>query len=155
MPGAVAVRTLPHDDALTFTDLADASLAVQRALTDIGVGRGATVVLRIGNRPAFVSVFLACMEIGVALVPLGEATDTEAVALVRQAGAVAVITDRGLPLRATLTRSLGLGIRLVKLAEPDRPSSYGESVVLKLTSGSTDLPKAAVASELHLINDGR
>jgi len=27
--------------------------------------------------------------------------------------------------------------------------------VLKLTSGSTDLPKAAIASEVHLINDGR
>src|SRR5262249_27214081 len=32
---------------------------------------------------------------------------------------------------------------------------YPPSVVLKLTSGSTDLPKAAVATEQHLINDGR
>ena len=30
-----------------------------------------------------------------------------------------------------------------------------ESVVLKLTSGSTDLPKAAVAGVHHLVNDGR
>ena len=36
-----------------------------------------------------------------------------------------------------------------------RPRLYRRSVVLKLTSGSTQLPKAAIASEQHLINDGR
>ena len=40
-----------------------------------------------------------------ALVPLGQATDAEALALIEQAGAIAVITDRDLPLRSVQERS--------------------------------------------------
>jgi long-chain acyl-CoA synthetase len=52
-------------------------------------------------------------------------------------------------------RSLGSGVRLLRLADRDDPPQYGLSVVLKLTSGSTHLPKAAIAAEMHLVNDGR
>ena len=57
--------------------------------SDLGVARGAPVVSAVGNRPIFFAVVAACMEAGAALVPLGEATDAEAVALIEQAGAVA------------------------------------------------------------------
>jgi long-chain acyl-CoA synthetase len=109
----------------------------------------------VGNRSIFVSMFVACMDVGAALVPLGEATDAEAGALVEQAGAVAVITDRALPIGAVRERSLGSEVRLLRLADRQDPPQYGSSVVLKLTSGSTHLPKAAVAAERHLVNDGR
>jgi long-chain acyl-CoA synthetase len=51
--------------------------------------------------------------------------------------------------------SIGEGVRIVRLESASEPPEYGEAVVLKLTSGSTDLPKAAIASERHVINDGR
>jgi long-chain acyl-CoA synthetase len=75
--------------------------------------------------------------------------------LVRQARALAVITDRQLPVHAARERAVPGDLRVLRLADPINPSQHGESVVLKLTSGSTDLPKAAVASEMQLINDGR
>src|SRR5262249_16446284 len=67
----------------------------------------------------------------------------------------AVVTDRDLPVTATNAAVVDDGLRVLRLAEPADPPVYGRAVVLKLTSGSTDLPKAAIASERHLINDGR
>ena len=147
--------TLSTGTTTTFADLAAECTAIERALTDLGVGRGAAVVSVVGNRPIFFSVVVACMNAGAALVPLGEATDAEAAALIDQAGAVAVITDRDLPLHAVREHSLGSGVRLLRLADRDDPPQYARSVVLKLTSGSTHLPKAAIAAEKHLVNDGR
>jgi acyl-CoA synthetase (AMP-forming)/AMP-acid ligase II len=151
----VAVQTLPSGTATTFADLAAECRGIEQALTSLGVGRGAAVVAFVGNRPIFFSMVVACVEAGVALVPLGEATDAEAAALVDQAGADAVITDRDLPLQAANERSLGSGVRILRLADRHDPMFYGTSVVLKLTSGSTHLPKAAIAADRHLVNDGR
>jgi acyl-CoA synthetase (AMP-forming)/AMP-acid ligase II len=152
---AVAVHTLSTGTTTTFAELAAERTAIERGFIELGVERGAAVVSFVGNRPTFFSVVAACMEAGVALVPLGEATEAEAASLIEQARAVAVITDRHLPLDATREHALGSGVRLLRCADRDTRSEYGSSVVLKLTSGSTDLPKAAVAAEMHLVNDGR
>jgi long-chain acyl-CoA synthetase len=149
------VQTVSTGATTTFADLAAECTAIAQALKSLGVARGAAVVSFIGNRPIFFSVVVACVEAGVALVPLGEATDTEAAAVIDQAGADAVITDRDLPLRAVREHSLGSGVRLLRLPDRHDPPQYGPSVVLKLTSGSTHFPKAAIAAERHLVNDGR
>jgi acyl-coenzyme A synthetase/AMP-(fatty) acid ligase len=154
----VAVQTLSTSTTIMFADLAAECASIERALTELGVGRGAAVVSVVGNRPIFFSVVVACTNAGAALVPLGEATDAEAASLIERAGAVAVITDRDLPnMRngAVRERSLGSGVRLLRLPDRDDPPQYGASVVLKLTSGSTQLPKAAIAADVHLVNDGR
>jgi long-chain acyl-CoA synthetase len=151
----IAVQTLSAGTTTTFAELTAECTAIERALTDLGVGPGMAVVSFVGNRSIFFSVVVACMEAGAALVPLGEATDAEAAALIDQAGAVAVVTDRELPLPAVREHSLGSGVRLLRLADRDDPPQYGRAVVLKLTSGSTHLPKAAIAAERHLVNDGR
>lgn len=155
MPSAVAVRSLADGGAITFADLLHDCSEVCRGLTEIGVRRGDTVVSVVGNHPVFLPLLVACMETGAALLPLGEATDTEVAGLVEQAGALAIITDRGLPVPFVRERSLRSGTRVLRLADRVALPRYGEAVVLKLTSGSTDLPKAAIASEMHLINDGR
>src|SRR6202011_5170174 len=94
---SVAVQTLSTGTTTLFADLAAECTAIEQALTDLGVGRGAAVVSFVGNQPIFFSVVVACVEAGVALVPLGEATDAEAAALIDQAGADAGITDRDPP----------------------------------------------------------
>lgn len=154
------MQTLSTGTTTTFADLAAECTVIERALADLGVGRGAAVVSVVGNRPIFFSVVVACMNAGAALVPLGEATHAEAAALIEEAGAVAVITDRHLPDMldvnlAVREHSLGSGVRILRLADRDDPPQYGPSVVVKLTSGSTQLPKAAIAAEMHLVNDGR
>src|ERR1051325_606062 len=152
---SVAVQSIESGATTTFADLAAECEAIGSALASLGIGRGAAVVSFVGNRPIFFAIVVACMEAGVALVPLGDATDAEAIALVDQAGAVAVITDRELPLGEAKEHILAPGVRIVKRAGASSDPQYPPSVVLKLTSGSTDLPKAAIASELHLVNDGR
>ena len=150
-----AVYTFSTGTTITFADLGAECSAIAQVLTNLGVRRGAAVVSVVGNRPIFFSVVVACMKTGAALLPLGEATDAETATLIEQAGAVAVVTDRDLPLHAVREHSLGSGLRLLRLADHDNPPQYGSSVVLKLTSGSTHLPKAAIAGEMHLVNDGR
>jgi len=152
---AVAVRTIADGDPITFDDLGEQCDAAARALTDLGVGRGALVLSVVGNHPFFFPFFAACMDCGAALLPVGDATDAEVATLVDNGGAIAIVTDRALKGHVIRERPLGSGMRILRLADRDNPLKYGESVVLKLTSGSTDLPKAAVASELNLINDGR
>jgi len=154
-PGATAIRSLPDGRTITFADLLDDCSAIQRALNDLGTRRGACVVSFVGNRAVFFPLIVACMDLGAALLPLGEATDVEAATLVRQARPFAVIADRPLPLHP-IRESRVLGdLRVLRVPGGTRPPEYGESVVLKLTSGSTDLPKAAIASEMQLLNDGR
>jgi acyl-CoA synthetase (AMP-forming)/AMP-acid ligase II len=152
---ATAVRTISTGETTTFADLAEECTAIELALTGLGVGRGAAVVSLVGNRAMFFSVVVACVELGVALVPLGDATTAEAGSLIEQAGAVAVITDRDLRLHAVREHSLASDVQILRLTDRNDPPQYGSSVVLKLTSGSTHVPKAAIATEMHLLNDGR
>ena len=152
---AAAVLNLSDGRVVTFAELADQYARIRHALTEGGVQAGSSVVTLVGNRPAFLTAFAACMDVGAALVPLGEATAAEAASAVSRAGAVAVITDRPLPLDLSGETTVDKDVRILFLNDQVGRAAYGESVVLKLTSGSTDVPKAAVADIRHLINDGR
>jgi acyl-coenzyme A synthetase/AMP-(fatty) acid ligase len=152
---AIAVRNTATGEAITFADLAAASTSMAADLRRAGVGPGGVVVSLVGNRPLFFPLVVACMEIGAALVPLGDATDAEAVALVEQSAARAIVADRPLPLPAEATPFAPDAVLLVLPDGGRAHAPYGERVVLKLTSGSTDVPRAAVAAEAHLVNDGR
>ena len=87
------METLSTGTTTTFADLCDECAAIERALTALGVARGASVVSFVGNRPIFFSLVAACMEAGAALIPLGEATDIEATSLIEQAGAGLRVCD--------------------------------------------------------------
>jgi acyl-CoA synthetase (AMP-forming)/AMP-acid ligase II len=154
----VAVLTMADGSVSTFADLAGGAVAVQRALAASRIDRGAVVIAMVGNTPSFFSIVVACMEAGAALIPISQATGAELDALIAQSGAAALITDRPIQcLQGDAVREeLVAGtVRVLRLRDPiDRPQC-GASVVLKLTSGSTSIPKAAIASERHLINDGR
>src|SRR6185436_4720415 len=113
---------------------------------------GAAIVTRVGNHAAFFALFAASMTAGAALVALGEATDDETASVVAAAGAAAVITERPLPMPSASVRPIGDGLQLLRIPA-SHAVDYGESVVLKLTSGSTDMPKAAIAGLQHLVND--
>jgi len=141
--------------SLVFSELLDQSEAVRDALVEAGIRAGSSVVTLVGNHPIFFPVLVGCMAVGAAIVPLGEATDAEVRSVVEWSGAAAIITDRPLALDAVDQVMVGDDIRLLSLRRRSGEPSYGESGVLKLTSGSTDVPKAAIAQAQHLVNDGR
>src|SRR5476651_621921 len=72
----IAVQT--SSGGTTFSDLAADGEVIERALADLGIARGDSVISVVCNHPIFFAVVAACMEAGVALVPLGEATASEA-----------------------------------------------------------------------------
>ena len=153
--GDVAVRVIPEGIAVSFAEIAQQSARLERALSDVGVAPGTAVVSLVGNRPHFFALFVACAEVGAALVPLGETTDAEALAVIDQSGAVAIVSNRRLALDTSRSIDLDGEVSVYGLRSPHQQRAYPPSSVLKLTSGSTELPKAAVASDLHLVNDGR
>jgi long-chain acyl-CoA synthetase len=150
-----AVRGVSTGRNVTFGELSQECIAIENTLRDVGVDPGAAVVSLIHNEPICFSLLVACMAVGAALVPLGDVTEAEALRLTEQIGATAVITNRELPVRTVRARRLGADASIYKLADDASRRSYPPSVMLKLTSGSTERPKAVIASELHLINDGR
>lgn len=148
-----AVVGLSHGGVTTFAELWAQHATVRQALIRFGIGPGTCVVSHLSNRPLFFSVFVACLDVGAALIPLGDATDAEVAALVHRAGAAAIATDRALPLAGSGEVDLADGARLIRVVQKTDAVVYGRSRILKLTSGSTDLPRAAMASEDNLIGD--
>jgi long-chain acyl-CoA synthetase len=152
---AVAIQALTDGRSITFGDVYDQYAAIVRAFEQLHIPRGAPVVTRVGNHPTFFPLVAASMAAGLALVALGEATDEETAAVITRCGAVAVVTDKPLPIAVANRAAMGHGLDIVTTGPRRHAAVYGESVVLKLTSGSTDVPKAAIASARHLVNDGR
>jgi acyl-CoA synthetase (AMP-forming)/AMP-acid ligase II len=152
---SLAVRDLTEGRSLTFAELYDQYSAIAGALDRLHIGPGSPIVSLVGNRPIFFPLVAACMAARVSLIPLGDATDGEAMSVIARSGARGIVTDRTLPVESLDYAGLGHGVRIVCLREASITPTYRESVVLRLTSGSTDVPKAAVARVEHLVNDGR
>ena len=154
-PASTAVVWRRVQRAISFGELYEQYEVVRAALVRHGLGRGSCVVSRVGNQPVFFPLFVACLDVGAVLLPLGEATDVEASAIVGNAGADAIVSDRLLPLASIGETQLDSDVWLRRLAHGSETRRYGESLLIKLTSGSTDLPKATLTGELALINDAR
>ena len=150
-----AVHDLTEGRSFTFGDLHEKYLAIGRALRLLRIEAGSTIVSLVGNRPIFFPLTAACMAARTTLIPLGETTDEEAISVIASSGARAIVTDRTLSVSSADEVAIADRIRAIALSKVSAPAHYGESVVLKLTSGSTDVPKAAVAGVEHLVNDGR
>src|SRR5215208_5127653 len=63
-PDRVAVRTKDDEVALTWSELRDRVDALARGLHELGVRRGDTIALLLGNRPEFHIADLAAMTLG-------------------------------------------------------------------------------------------
>ena len=63
-PDRVAVRTKDDEVSLTWSELRDRVDALARGLHELGVRRGDTVALMLGNRPEFHIADLAVMTLG-------------------------------------------------------------------------------------------
>src|SRR5919106_3773095 len=63
-PDRVAVRTKDDEVSLTWSELRDRVDALARGLHELGVRRGDTVALMLGNRPEFHIADLAAMSLG-------------------------------------------------------------------------------------------
>lgn len=143
--------------SLTADDLWAAALTARRALEDRRIGADHLLLLAAGNRAAAFDLWLASRMLGCAVMPVDAgATPAELAALARRFGAsMALVPDH-----ATDLGSLGVpepfhpGIAAVRIAGArPAPEIHGGAAALKLTSGSTGLPKATFTTERQLVID--
>jgi long-subunit acyl-CoA synthetase (AMP-forming) len=147
-PDRVAVRTLHDEVALTWAQLRDRADALSAKLAGLGVRRGDTVALMLGNSPAFHIADLAAMTLGATPFSIYLTSSPEQVAyVIRDAGArVAIVEPPFAPLVAPLVDHVLTGTD----AAPDpafdpephwRAVEPDDVLTLIYTSGTTGPPK--------------
>ena len=133
---------------------ADATAAVLRSL---GIGPGHAVAAHVGNRTGYFSLLIACLDVGAALLPIdGSAPVAEAAAAAARFDVSAMVVPEGR--EGAGDHALPAGLRLARRADPVRPiapTASGPVAMLKLTSGSTGVPKSTVTTEAQIAADGR
>ena len=163
--------------SLTALDLWDTSSRVTDALEQSGVRRGSLVVSAVGNRPMCVALLLATRRLDATLLAVDSGTTaaelrdiceqftaSAVVAPVELAPAVGefaarleagVVLVTPLP-RASTNSTFAEAPTFAPGATAGRPvGQYAGTALLKLTSGSTGVPKAARATEAQLVADSR
>jgi long-chain acyl-CoA synthetase len=154
-------RPLVHHPATgtTFTaeNLWNAASRYRAQLAGFGLDGDHLIVLAAGNRPAAVSIWLACRQLDVAVMPVDVGTPAaEICALAERFGAsvaIVPVTFVGMEGLGEICRfsSELVAIRLAGITP--RPQIYKGAAALKVTSGSTGLPKAAFTRESQLVAD--
>ena len=147
--------------SLTADDLWNASLRVRAALDAKGLGPDHLVLAASGNRASTLALWLASRALGIALMPVDAGTPVaEMRALAERFGATTAIvasstadTDRlGTP--SAFSTGIDDGLISVAIAgvEP-APDIYRGAAALKVTSGSSGLPKATFTRESQIVAD--
>lgn len=155
LPGAG--RVLDADDLWRL------HLACVDGLRAAGMQPRQVVISAAGNRPGFVAVAVACRALDLVLVPVDAGTTMpEITESMQRLGAAALILPAGIAVAGD-TPSIPLVDGLVLIMSespatpvPDGPPQGGPHIaVMKLTSGSSAAPKAAITTEAQLIADAR
>jgi len=136
---------------ITAADLDLRGRQYQDLLAPLGIGVGALVLSASGNRPGTIPLLLACWTLGAAVLPIDVGTPiAEVLELAERFHASAVVVPAGMSdgSSATLDRELSV----LPLDAAPR-SSYRGAALLRLTSGSTGLPKAVLTTEVQLLAD--
>lgn len=155
-----ALLHLPHEAGTTHTvaDVWNASLELRGALERLGLSQDSLAMLAIGNRGAAFPFWLASRAARVAVMPVDSGvTPVEMAELAQRFGATALIVPETTAFPdtiATTSAPFVEGLKAVRFpgVEP-RPDLYRGAAALKLTSGSTGLPKATFTTEAQLIVD--
>jgi long-chain acyl-CoA synthetase len=155
-PSRTVLIGLSEDRSLTCAQLWTEFETVRAALTRAGLTNASLLISMAGNRTGYLSLVLACLDLGIALMPVDRSTPlAETLALVdRWHASALVLSDPPAFDRAHLTVPLpnGTYLALFPTMTPE-PSLYAGASVMKLTSGSTGLPKATRTTETHLLED--
>ena len=144
-------------EVLSVTDVDELAAQIDRALEGARVSRRAVVAGIIGNRAAAVSMLLACRNRGTRT---SRSTWARRQSRSRRSRGSSASPPLSSPHAQTIdgfTRLepfvSGLTLAIADTAPDD--SRFGDAVVLKMTSGSTGMPRATLTSEAVLVTDSR
>jgi long-chain acyl-CoA synthetase len=156
-PDAPLIDAPAERRLVTAGQLQADAVATAAELRRLGIGPGHAVAAHVGNRTGYFSLLLACLDVGAAILPIdGSAPSAEAEAVAARFDASVMVVPEGRPDAGDYL--LPAGLRLARRADPARPlatTAAGPVAMLKLSSGSTGVPKATVTTEGQIAADGR
>lgn len=137
---------------LTASDVNDRRQEYQHLLASVGIESGDLVLSASGNRAGTIPLLLACWTIGAPVLPVDVGTPiAEVLELAERFHASAVVVPTSV---ADGSRARLLDHELSVLSRDAFPQpSYRGAALLRLTSGSTGLPKAVLTTEAQLLAD--
>jgi 2-aminobenzoate-CoA ligase len=146
------------DSVITYNQLANEVMKVAGALRQRGISPGDCVVIRLLNRPHFVTAFLALIRIGAVAVPTAPLLrHREISAIIDGADPMLVISETDL--WDELERMGRSSLSCVNIQELQNgppleectPTAQDNPAVLLYTSGSTGVPKGCMHSHADLL----
>lgn len=156
-PSRPLIHLPAADVSLTVEDIWNASLLQRARFQALGLGEEHLVISAVGNRPAAVSLWLTCRSLGIAVMPVDAGTPaSEIKTLALSFGATIAILARSTPGLEGLGTATPFEGPLVAVRLADvipTPHVYRGAAALKVTSGSTGVPKATFTREAELIED--
>ncbi len=144
-PGAVALIDGSTGTMTTRKALLERSRALASELTASGIVAGDVVAVQLPNSAEFVASWLAALELRLVVIPIDrDANGNEVARILSHFGARALIyrPDRQ-------RNDISISRRPAGIQPPLPPQAR----IIKLTSGSTGMPKGIVASEENLASD--
>jgi long-chain acyl-CoA synthetase len=159
-PDRILLHARSEGRSLSAAAISDEARAASQTLAALGFERGSLIVSVAGNRSGFYALLLACLADGIALMPVDRGTPLpEVLELAARFGARALVLSdeadagaRSTPRQEVRQLPGGLVLAAANVTEASA-AVYRGAAVLKLTSGSTGLPKAALTSDRHLLLD--
>lgn len=144
-PDAPAAIDGESGRATTRAALDDRSGAIARRLARAGVGRNDLVAVQLPNSVDFLATFLAVLARGAVCVPIDrDATQNEVATILAHLG-----------VRALVYRSSRSRAEVTPRGEPTALEHPERVPLVKLSSGSSGLPKGILTSEANLVADCR
>lgn len=154
----VAIEALSEGRTLTFGGIGEAAEGLCRAFRRLPLAPSRPVALLVGNHSTLFPLLLACLRQRFVVLPLdGDTPISEATRVGLAFEAQALVTleaDEEEDGVSAPSVALPGGLRLQMLPRREPTIDFGEAALLKLTSGSTDAPKAVMCTEENLWHDG-
>lgn len=132
----------------TRRELMDEAERAGARLRELGIGAGDTLAVQLPNSVEFVAAFLAALELGAIMIPIDrDARESEVASVLHHfhCRAFLWVADR---------RDPASPLQISRRDVESYTESFQRAALLKLTSGSTALPKGVMTTEANLAADG-